>query len=336
MTSVTWDSPFTSASCSEELDDNPFVIVTMILSNLALLLVSMYCQYLLGMLSISRDLRRVLQDKQITIIKTEESYIEPGFIWNYDNNKPLYQPIARVRPHIVSPDAVRVGKERYPSLDRYTIACILSWNGRDPSPQLLWNTIFVNLAMFVSIVYHSCQVADICPVGPFPVVHTLDRITANYLVSLIIMMFSERYSTKWIASSGIIYFLSTVLLEFLYPCNYVSTIFNIFVGVLFLILNIITLKEGKMDRSDRFYVPDIIMSFAFCTIGITLYMLDHYSYTHPPWHLLSALGILAAHTGTNRDIPFSPTFIESIKVVHYWTYDGVLLPNYLFNIRTLP
>ena len=329
MAETQWDVPFSSGNCNEEPDDNIIVVMTMLLSNLSLLFAIIYCFYMKAVLTISHDFNKLVETHDPALLH----------LHRYPQSNPYTTedlPLARTNPQSVPTQFIDLAQYRYPTPNTETLAHIISSKGRNPSPQMTWNSVYFAMRMIVSFVYHSCQVAEFCSFGGLDVVHPIDRISANYLVSIIIIMFVERFNTNWIVSAGSFYFLFSILLEFTFPCSYISTVMNIIIGTLFFMLNLIVIREGRMDHEDRFSYRDIGISGILCTAGITLYMLDHYSYTHPPWHLLAGLGATAALTGTNRDLPYSPTFFELLRKSPRIFMDGILLPGYQFIPRTAP
>lgn len=320
LASTRWEHLFTGEDCHEDPERTGWGIAGQLLSNLVILLPIMYCIYMLAILRIVRDLRLLAEEKlpgMLRVVVSDDGGASKG--------------AGSVE---VPTEVLRLAMQRYPQLPRKTLQVLLSWNQRDPSPLLIWSATFLAIATVVSIIYHGCQAADVCKLGNFVTVHTLDHISANYIVSILIMNFMERFNLGWIITSGSIYLFCVILLEFAFPCSYIVSIFTILVGVLFFVLNIIVVREGRLDSFARYRWFDIVVSFALCGFGILLYMSGDYSVAHPLWHALSGIGILAAQTGSNADLPFSPTFLQFIFVSPLLIWDGILLPGYQFWPRT--
>lgn len=341
MSDPRWDTPFKIAQCVQQPDDNGFVVATMLLSNLFLLLPVAYCLYVLSFLRLHRDIHNLLEEIDpglLRYIHTAAAPITKSIPSAPSVNQ--YSPIDAFHQgyRIHDPDHAKIlslVSSRYPSLPLELISSIIRWKGKDPSPLLHFSMIFCSIAGVISFIYHSCSSAGFCQLGDFVITHTMDRIYANFLVSTSILNFVERYSYSRIFGTGAVYLMATIVLEFTFPCDYISAVLNIVSGIWLIMFDIHVNKEGEMDSLDRFYIPDLVLGSSFCGTGIILYLFDeYYSYTHPPWHILAALGITAFVSGTNRDIPFAPTFTQFIKIFPWLCYDGIFSLSYRFTPRT--
>jgi hypothetical protein len=346
MVDPRWDTSFKIELCNESIEDNALVVVAMLLSNLFLLVPVAYCLYVLSFLRLYRDIHNLIEEfdpgllayihtNATAISKASTSVsISPAF----NPTSPSYGSTFEHGYRIGNEEharATRLVSQRYPSLSSSMIDSTIRWKGRDPSPILHFSLIFCAIAGTVSFIYHSCSSAGFCQFGDFVISHTMDRIYANFLISTSIMNLIERYSYQRVFGSGAVYLLATIVLEFTFPCNYIAAILNIIAGMWLLVFDLQVNKEGELDSLDRFYVRDLLIGAGFISAGIVLYMFDnYYSYTHPPWHALAALGITAVLTGTNRDTPFSPTFTQMLKIFPLLCYDGIFIVGYRFRQRT--
>lgn len=314
LSSGRWEHLFLGANCHEDPERTAWGVAGQLLSHLAFLPALMYCIYMLAILCIVRDLRNLVDKKASSALRTVV----------------VSTPASRAVPGAF----VHLATQRYPRLPSSTLHAILAWNQRDPSPMLIWTATYLIIAAAVSLLYHGCQAANVCKLGNFVTMHTLDHISANYIISIMIMNVMERFNVGWIVTSGSIYLFCVILLEFAFPCSYIVSIFTILVGVLFFLLNVIVVREGRLDDFARYRAFDMVLALFFCGSGIAFYMNGDYSIAHPLWHAFSGLGILATQTGSNADLPFSPTFLQFLVVLPLLVWDGILLPGYQFWPRT--